>query len=140
MDMVEIDDVAFPPGKFDEHSEPMDARESTSWTQTIDEISPVELMEVQTVNSTVPFMLISNFTPLLKVIFCKFLYFLRNYISSISQLLFFPCSSLAHFCKFSEYAKEVFPPYFLLFAEILFRFFWYYFIFHFNLILYLMCC
>eukprot|EP00026_Physarum_polycephalum_P001332 Phypoly_transcript_01333.p1 GENE.Phypoly_transcript_01333~~Phypoly_transcript_01333.p1 ORF type:complete len:1144 (+),score=202.28 Phypoly_transcript_01333:98-3433(+) len=66
MDMVESDDVAFPPGKFDEHDEPMDARESTSWTQTIEEISPIELMEVQTVNSTVPFMFISNFTPLLK--------------------------------------------------------------------------
>ena len=54
-------------GKVDEHNEPLDLRPSTTWDQTIDEISTVELIEVQIVNSTVPFMFISSFTPLLKV-------------------------------------------------------------------------
>jgi hypothetical protein len=67
MDTKERDDVLFPPGLVDEHNEPLDTRSSTTWDQQIDEISPVELMEVQIVNSTVPFMFISSFTPLLKV-------------------------------------------------------------------------
>jgi hypothetical protein len=67
MDIKERDDEMFPPGLVDEHGEPLDIRPSTSWDQQIDEISPVELMEVQIVNSTVPFMFISSFSPLLKV-------------------------------------------------------------------------
>ena len=67
MDVAERDENMFPPGKVDEHNEPLDLRLSTSWNQQIDQISTVELLEVQTVNSTVPFMLISAFTPLLKV-------------------------------------------------------------------------
>jgi len=66
MDAALRDDALFPPGKIDEHSEPLDLRTSTSWTQGIDEISTVELLEVQIVNSTVPFMFVSSFTPLLK--------------------------------------------------------------------------
>jgi hypothetical protein len=57
----------FPPGLVDEHNEPLDTRSSTTWNQKIDQISTVELVEVQIVNSTVPFMLISSFTRLLKV-------------------------------------------------------------------------
>lgn len=68
MDLVDRDDEMFPPGQVDEHNEQLDVRRETSWTHTIEEVSPVELMEVQIVNSTVPFMLISAFTPLLKVI------------------------------------------------------------------------
>eukprot|EP00026_Physarum_polycephalum_P007793 Phypoly_transcript_07860.p1 GENE.Phypoly_transcript_07860~~Phypoly_transcript_07860.p1 ORF type:complete len:352 (+),score=49.12 Phypoly_transcript_07860:465-1520(+) len=66
MDLAKRDDKLFPPGKVDEHNEPLDLRPSTTWDQKIDEISTVELLEVQIVNSTVPFMLISSFTPLLK--------------------------------------------------------------------------
>jgi hypothetical protein len=69
MDKAERDDELFPPGLVDEHNEPLDMRKSMTWNQKIDEISPVELMEVQIVNSTVPFMFISSFTPLLKVLF-----------------------------------------------------------------------
>ena len=67
MDMKERDEEMFPPGLVDEHNEPLDTRVETSWNQKIDQISPVELVEVQLVNSTVPFMLISMLTPLLKV-------------------------------------------------------------------------
>lgn len=69
MDLIERDDESFPPGQVDEHNEQLDLRRETSWTQSIDQISPVELMEVQIVNSTVPFMFVSSFTPLLKVCF-----------------------------------------------------------------------
>jgi len=65
-DELTQDDEIFPPGEFDEHSEPKDMRESTSWNQSADEISMVELVEVQTINSTVPFMLISQLLPLMK--------------------------------------------------------------------------
>eukprot|EP00026_Physarum_polycephalum_P008719 Phypoly_transcript_08818.p1 GENE.Phypoly_transcript_08818~~Phypoly_transcript_08818.p1 ORF type:complete len:467 (+),score=54.24 Phypoly_transcript_08818:3-1403(+) len=66
MDLKERDDELFPPGLVDEHNEPLDLRPSTSWNQKIDEISTVELMEVQIVNSMVPFMFITSFTPLLE--------------------------------------------------------------------------
>jgi len=65
-DIADRDDEAFPPGSVDEHNEQLDTRRDTSWTHTIDQVSPVELMEVQIVNSTVPFMLISSLTPLLQ--------------------------------------------------------------------------
>jgi len=38
MDMIERDDKLFPPDQFDEHNEPLDTRETTSWTQTIEEV------------------------------------------------------------------------------------------------------
>jgi len=60
------DEKNFPPGGVDEHSEPQDLRDSTSWNQTADEISMVEMVEVQTINSTVPFMLVSQLLPLMK--------------------------------------------------------------------------
>eukprot|EP00026_Physarum_polycephalum_P001836 Phypoly_transcript_01839.p1 GENE.Phypoly_transcript_01839~~Phypoly_transcript_01839.p1 ORF type:complete len:919 (+),score=142.10 Phypoly_transcript_01839:139-2895(+) len=66
MDKKERDDTLFPPGLVDEHNEPLDLRRSTTWTQNIEEISTLEMVEVQIVNATVPFMLISAFTPLLK--------------------------------------------------------------------------
>ncbi len=66
-DIPDRDDESFPPGKLDKHNEQLDTRDETSWTHTIEQVSPIELMEVQMVNSTVPFMLISSFTPLLQV-------------------------------------------------------------------------
>lgn len=72
-DKEERDDEMFPPGQVDEHQEQLDLREQTSWSQSIEQIDPMELMEVQIVNSTVPFMLISSFTPLLQV--CSIFYF-----------------------------------------------------------------
>lgn len=72
MDFKERDDELFPPGLVDEHNEPLDIRSSTTWNQQIQEVSAIELMEVQIVNSTVPFLLISAFTPLLKVRYYPF--------------------------------------------------------------------
>ena len=89
--------MAFPPGKFDSHNEPLDTRHHTSWTQTIEEVSPVELMEVQTVNSTVPFMFISTLTPLLKV-----------YLFILLSLFFLTVFFLSFFCI------SIFVSYFVL--------------------------
>jgi len=66
MDTKERDEELFPSGLVDEHNEPLDLRPSTSWDQKIDEISPIEMLEVQVVNATVPFLFVSSFTPLLK--------------------------------------------------------------------------
>ncbi|KAN0033689.1 hypothetical protein ACTFIV_000151 [Dictyostelium citrinum] len=55
----------FPPGKVDEHGEQLDLREKTSWVQSVEEISVVEVAEVSLVNSTIPFMLISQLSPMM---------------------------------------------------------------------------
>lgn len=90
MDVAERDEALFPVGKVDEHGEPLDLRKSTSWNQKIDEISTVELVEVQIVNSTVPFMFISSFTPLLEAL--SFL------LASLYFIYFIPAQY--HFCLF----------------------------------------
>lgn len=60
----------FPNDKFDEHNEPIDLRKQTSWNTKIQEVHPIELLEVQLVNSMIPSMLISQFTNLLEMA-CK---------------------------------------------------------------------
>lgn len=55
----------FPPSVTDEHNEPADLRPHNSWTTTIQETHPIEMLEVQLVNSTVPSLLVSQFTELL---------------------------------------------------------------------------
>eukprot|EP00026_Physarum_polycephalum_P008349 Phypoly_transcript_08431.p1 GENE.Phypoly_transcript_08431~~Phypoly_transcript_08431.p1 ORF type:complete len:492 (+),score=59.35 Phypoly_transcript_08431:165-1478(+) len=59
-------DELFPPGMVDAHNEQLDLRTETSWGNNIEQISVVEALEVQTINSTVPFMLISQLKPALK--------------------------------------------------------------------------
>jgi len=56
----------FPSHLVDEHNEPADLRPQNSWTSTIEEIHPVELIEVQLVNSMIPSMFISQFAGLLE--------------------------------------------------------------------------
>jgi hypothetical protein len=43
----------------DAHNEQLDLRTETSWVNNIEQVSLVEALEVQTINSTVPFMLVS---------------------------------------------------------------------------------
>ncbi|EGG21417.1 short-chain dehydrogenase [Cavenderia fasciculata] len=64
-DKEERNDKLFPPGCTDLHGEPLDNREQTTWRETINETSPIEMMEVQLVNVTVPFMLISQLSPMM---------------------------------------------------------------------------
>ncbi|EGG21419.1 putative short-chain dehydrogenase [Cavenderia fasciculata] len=64
-DREERNDKLFPEGCTDLHGEPLDKREQTTWRETIEETSPIEMMEVQLVNVTVPFMLISQLSPIM---------------------------------------------------------------------------
>jgi NAD(P)-dependent dehydrogenase (short-subunit alcohol dehydrogenase family) len=49
----------------DKHNQPLDLRTVNSWVTTLDNVNIDELLEVQIVNCTVPFILIQRFTPLL---------------------------------------------------------------------------
>uniref|UniRef100_A0A7S4PHK6 Protochlorophyllide reductase n=1 Tax=Paramoeba aestuarina TaxID=180227 RepID=A0A7S4PHK6_9EUKA len=53
----------FPLGKRDAHSEPLDLRNSTSWTRPIGQIHPYEIFFVQLVNNVVPTLLVSHLMP-----------------------------------------------------------------------------
>ena len=55
----------FPKGKVDEHDEQADLRPKTSWNTTVTETHPIELLEVQLVNSIVPTLLVSQLTPMM---------------------------------------------------------------------------
>ncbi|KAK5584202.1 hypothetical protein RB653_005810 [Dictyostelium firmibasis] len=55
----------FPPGQVDEHGEQLDLRKKTSWIQSVEEISVVEVAEVSLVNSTIPFMLVSQLSSMM---------------------------------------------------------------------------
>ena len=45
---------------FDEFGEPLDCRENNSWNSTLEELNPIEIMEVQMINNIAPTLLISN--------------------------------------------------------------------------------
>lgn len=47
----------FPIGQTDAYGEQLDLRKSNSWVEKIDMVHPIEVLEVQVVNATVPFML-----------------------------------------------------------------------------------
>jgi len=47
------------------HGDQLDLRRETSWNQQVEEISPIEILEVQLVNSVVPLLLVSQLLPLL---------------------------------------------------------------------------
>ncbi|GAA3252778.1 SDR family NAD(P)-dependent oxidoreductase [Dactylosporangium siamense] len=55
----------FPLGAVDETGEPLDLRPVNSWVLHLHEVSPREWMEVQVVNSFVPFLLTARLRPLL---------------------------------------------------------------------------
>jgi len=55
----------FPIGQYDVYGEQLDLRKETSWNSTVDEISPSEMVEVQLINSIVPFLLVSQLLPVM---------------------------------------------------------------------------
>eukprot|EP01127_Copromyxa_protea_P018633 TRINITY_DN5907_c0_g1_i1.p1 TRINITY_DN5907_c0_g1~~TRINITY_DN5907_c0_g1_i1.p1 ORF type:complete len:969 (-),score=179.77 TRINITY_DN5907_c0_g1_i1:104-3010(-) len=59
------DPVNFPSGQVDMYGEQLDLRRETTWVQNVESVDPVEVAEVQLVNSVVPFMFISQLTGLL---------------------------------------------------------------------------
>lgn len=56
----------FPPGVYDTHQQQLDLRPTNSWTQRVDEIDLTELLEVQLINVTAPFLLVSRLRPLMR--------------------------------------------------------------------------
>lgn len=55
----------FPPDTFDGDGQQLDLRPITSWLLKLDEVSPVEMLEVQLVNAVAPFLLNSQLKALL---------------------------------------------------------------------------
>ncbi|GAB3159155.1 SDR family oxidoreductase [Micromonospora sonneratiae] len=56
----------FPAGQVDETGQPLDLRPVNSWTLRDSEVSPQEWLQVQVINSFVPFLLTSRLRPLLE--------------------------------------------------------------------------
>ncbi|HLW03282.1 MAG TPA: SDR family NAD(P)-dependent oxidoreductase [Ktedonobacterales bacterium] len=56
----------FPAGVYDEHQQQIDLRPANSWSSRIDEIDPTEFLEVQLINVTAPYLLVSRLRPLLR--------------------------------------------------------------------------
>lgn len=56
----------FPEGKLDADLQQVDLRKTNSWRLRIGEVQPVEMMEVQLVNSIAPFVLINRLTALMR--------------------------------------------------------------------------
>ncbi len=56
----------FPPGAYDEHQQQLDLRPENSWSSSLDEIDLAEFLEVQLVNVTAPFLLVSRLRPLMR--------------------------------------------------------------------------
>jgi len=61
----EQDKALFPPNRVDQYGEQLDLRTKTSWNTRTEEVSPFEMLEVQLVNTTVPFLLLSQLASLL---------------------------------------------------------------------------
>jgi NAD(P)-dependent dehydrogenase (short-subunit alcohol dehydrogenase family) len=59
------DRTLFPPDKYDENQQQIDLRERNSWTLPFNEIDLTEFLEVQIINVTAPFLLVSRLYPLL---------------------------------------------------------------------------
>ncbi|KAJ3270220.1 hypothetical protein HDV01_000437 [Terramyces sp. JEL0728] len=55
----------FPVGRYDQFGQQLDLRAKNSWVMKLDEIPMVEMLECQTINATVPFLLNSKLKPLL---------------------------------------------------------------------------
>ncbi|MEU8518650.1 SDR family NAD(P)-dependent oxidoreductase [Streptomyces sp. NBC_01216] len=58
-----------------------DLHDSNSWIQTVSEVDPVELLEVQLCNSTAPFILISRLRPAMAAVAAK-----RAYVVNVSAM------------------------------------------------------
>ncbi|BAU12906.1 short chain dehydrogenase/reductase family oxidoreductase [Leptolyngbya sp. NIES-3755] len=56
----------FPPQMFDRDGQPLDLRPTNSWLLKLDQVSTIELLEVQLVNAIAPFLLNSKLKPLLQ--------------------------------------------------------------------------
>lgn len=61
-----ISSLLFPEGKQDIYGQPLDLRTDNSWVQSLDQVSLKEMLEVQLVNVTTPFLLTSRLRPLMK--------------------------------------------------------------------------
>jgi NAD(P)-dependent dehydrogenase (short-subunit alcohol dehydrogenase family) len=57
--------ATFPVGQYDEHQQQLDLRPRNSWTLPFNEIDLTEFLEVQVINVTAPFLLVSHLHPLL---------------------------------------------------------------------------
>lgn len=88
-------DLLFPHGKKDCEGMQLDLRRSNSWISKIEDISIIELLEVQIVNSTVPFLLCGRLKNLFKQSPNK-----RRFIINVSAM---------EGC-FSKYHKNVYHP------------------------------
>jgi NAD(P)-dependent dehydrogenase (short-subunit alcohol dehydrogenase family) len=58
--------VFFPAGAYDEHQQQVDLRPTNSWTSRFDEIDLTEFLEVQLINVTAPYLLVSRLRPLMR--------------------------------------------------------------------------
>ena len=58
-----------------------DLHESNSWVQLVDEVDPLELLEVQLCNSTAPFILISRLRPAMRAATAR-----RKYVVNVSAM------------------------------------------------------
>ncbi|GEM46866.1 SDR family NAD(P)-dependent oxidoreductase [Deinococcus cellulosilyticus] len=56
----------FPAGQLDQDGQQLDFRPQNSWTATADQVSPLEMLEVQLVSNVAPFMLVSQLRSLLR--------------------------------------------------------------------------
>lgn len=59
------DDPSFPVGQFDDHGQQVDNRDFNSWVMRLEEISPLEMVEVQLVNAVAPALLAGQLKPML---------------------------------------------------------------------------
>jgi NAD(P)-dependent dehydrogenase (short-subunit alcohol dehydrogenase family) len=68
VDESPTDDAAlyFPAGTYDEHQQQRDLRPENSWTRKVDEIDLTEFLEVQLINVTAPYLLVSRLRPLMR--------------------------------------------------------------------------
>ena len=56
----------FPAGRFDRHGQQLDLRPGNSWSANLADINVRELLEVQLINTTAPFVLCSQLRPLME--------------------------------------------------------------------------
>jgi NAD(P)-dependent dehydrogenase (short-subunit alcohol dehydrogenase family) len=59
------DDPSFPAGQFDDHGQQVDNRDFNSWVMRLEDISPLEMVEVQLVNAVAPALLAGQLKPML---------------------------------------------------------------------------
>lgn len=65
--LLEVADPAlFPAGALDQDGAPLDLSPRNSWTLELQDVSPIELVEVQVVNAIVPFLLAGRLRPLME--------------------------------------------------------------------------